>query len=605
MFEPAVAFSLISVFSGLHADELKYGRDIRPILSGKCFFCHGTDPNTREGDLRLDIRDEALDSGAFVPGKPEKSELITRIFSTDPDEVMPTPKSHKTLTHQEKEILTEWIKQGAEYEPHWAYTSPQKPAEPSIDALVEKSLQSENLKLANPPLPSVLIRRLHFDLTGLPPTPTEVAAFTKDYQADPAKAVGQAIEQLLASPHFGERMASSWLDLARFADTVGYHGDQLRSASPYRDYVIESFNQDLPYDQFIIEQLAGDLLPNATLSQQVAASFSRLNQISAEGGIQNAEYLAKYQAERVRSTSAAFLGSTLACAECHDHKFDPFTAKDFYSMAAFFSDIFEKGAYTGDGRYQESEKKFQDQGVSFDRWGPVLKVPTTTQKTQLTRLDANIREQEALLKKPIPNFEPNFQNWLKAERTNISALNEKPVDLLLVEESMPSPPKLEGIALVTKDKGPVHLGSHSRFQTSNNQLIQHIIGLKPPYLLQENDALYAWVHLDPHKLPKALMLQFHAEGSTWNHRVYWGSDAIEYGRSKKGTASYHYAGPLPDGGKWIRLEIPAATIGLKAGKKITHAAYTKSEGTFIGTMPESPPTPPLPDSPTFLRTSLS
>ncbi|MGC6581304.1 MAG: PSD1 and planctomycete cytochrome C domain-containing protein [Akkermansiaceae bacterium] len=578
MFKPVATFASIALVSSLDASEIKYGRDIRPILSDKCFFCHGTDPNTREGDLRLDIRDDALDAGAIVPGKPEKSELIERIFSTDPDEIMPTPKSHKTLNEQEKNLLTEWIKQGAEYEPHWAYSKPKRTQGASIDSLVATSLQSENLQLANPPKASVLLRRLHFDLIGLPPAPAQIAEFTKSYQVDPALAVREVIDRLLTSSHFGERMASSWLDLARFADTVGYHGDQLRSASPYRDYVIEAFNRDLPYDQFIIEQLAGDLLPNATLSQKVAASFSRLNQISAEGGIQNAEYLAKYQAERVRTTSSAFLGSTLACAECHDHKFDPFTAKDFYAMAAFFSDIFEKGAYTGNGRYQESEKKFQEQGVAFDRWGPVLKVPTEEQTGELGQLDQQMRKQEELLQKPIPNFEPQFQKWLASEQAKISSPDQKPVDLLLVEESMPSPPKLEGVQLVAKTKGPVHLGSHSRLQSSNNALIQHIVDLQAPYVFQDRDALYTWVHLDPNNLPKALMLQFHAADSSWNHRVYWGNQAIEYGRHANGTAAYHHAGQLPEAGKWVRLEIPAAAIGLKAGKKLTRTAYTQFGG---------------------------
>ncbi|MFK7849336.1 MAG: PSD1 and planctomycete cytochrome C domain-containing protein [Akkermansiaceae bacterium] len=360
-----------------HASEtdIRYGRDVRPILSDKCFFCHGPDPETREEGLRLDIREEALKGKAFIPGDPDGSKLISLIHTDDVDDIMPPPESHKTLKAEEKKILYDWIKAGAEYEPHWAYQQPKQIAGDRIDKLVEEKLVKQGLKFSEPADPNVLLRRLHFDIIGLPPTPSEVATFLKLYKTNPREAVQETANKLLASPHYGERMAVKWLDAVRYADTVGYHGDQNIDASPFRDYVIGAFNQDLPYQQFIIEQIAGDLIPNATLSQQVAASYNRLGQMSREGGIQDKEYVAKYQAERVRTTSAAFLGSTMACAECHDHKFDPFTAKDFYSFAAFFSDILEKGAWTGHGRYQEEIKKFEEQGVKFGKWGPYIEVP--------------------------------------------------------------------------------------------------------------------------------------------------------------------------------------------------------------------------------------
>lgn len=407
--------------------EIKYGRDIRPILSDKCFFCHGTDPETREEDLRLDIREEALAGKAFVPGNPEKSRLIQRINATDEDDVMPPPESHKSLTHQEKQLLYDWIKAGAEYEPHWAYSAPKRDAGASIDSLVAKDLTSRALAFSPPADPATLLRRLYFDVIGLPPTPAQAADFLRAHTADSAAAIRAAVEQLLASPHFGERMAVSWLDAVRYADTVGYHGDQERSASPYRDYVIDAFNSDKPFDQFTAEQIAGDLLPNATFSQKIAASYNRLNQQSEEGGIQDAEYLAKYQSERVRTTTSAWLGSTLACAECHDHKFDPFTAKDFYSFAAFFSDILEKGAWNTDGHYQEDTAKWAAQGIAFDKWGPVLHDPTPEQSARLERvtrslvplraerdaitfppqiLDAWIASQKSLLANPPPQVAP-------------------------------------------------------------------------------------------------------------------------------------------------------------------------------------------------------
>lgn len=374
------------------ADGIRYGRDIRPILSDRCFFCHGADPASRKGHLRLDIREEAIAAGALVPGKPETGSLIERINSSDGQDLMPPPASHKTLSSNEKQLLHEWIKAGAHYESHWAYTPPQREPGQTIDSLVASDLKQRNLHPSPPADPTTLLRRLHFDVTGLPPSPEEVAAFQDAHAKDPRAAISGVIEQLLASPHFGERMAVSWLDAVRYADSVGYHGDKERSASPFRDYVITAFNSDKPFDQFTIEQLAGDLLPDATLPQKTAASYNRLNQLSEEGGIQDAEYLAKYQAERVRTTSSAWLGSTMACCECHDHKFDPFTAKDFYSFAAYFSDILEKGAWNGDGRYQEDTAKWAKQGIAFDEFGPLLSVPTPAQQEQIAKIDGRIQE---------------------------------------------------------------------------------------------------------------------------------------------------------------------------------------------------------------------
>ena len=418
--------------------EIRYGRDIRPILSDKCFFCHGPDPKTREEDLRLDLRDEAIAAKAFIPGNPEKSKLIKRINATDEDDLMPPPESHKSLSSAEKKLLHDWIKSGAEYEPHWAYAAPRRDAGQTVDTLVSRDLAKRDLDFSPPADPSTLLRRLHFDVTGLPPSPEQVAAFQQAHAKDPEAAVREVVDQLLASPHFGERMAVSWLDVVRYADTVGYHGDNDRSASPYRDYVIDAFNSDKPFDQFTLEQIAGDLLPDATLPQKIAASYNRLNAISREGGIQDAEYLAKYQAERVRTTSAAWLGSTMACCECHDHKFDPFTARDFYSFAAYFSDILEKGAWNNEGRYQEDISKWTAQGVAFDEWGPLLLTPTPEQQSRLDELDAGIvrlRAQLAPKAKPTPELaalEKERGGLLKAIPSVPATLSAKPRDIRLL-----------------------------------------------------------------------------------------------------------------------------------------------------------------------------
>jgi len=331
---------------------VQFNRDIRPILSGNCFFCHGPDKGHRKADLRLDVRDSALADKAIVPGKPEASELWKRITTKDPDDVMPPPDTHKQLKPAEIERLRRWISEGATYQPHWAYVPVRRPSVPAVgdatrpanpvDNFVLAGLKERGLEPSPPADRRTLLRRLALDLVGLPPAPQELAAFEQDRGTN---AYAAQIDRLLASPHFGERMAVPWLDVARFADTVGYHGDQNHNVFPYRDYVIDAFNRNKPFDQFTIEQLAGDLLPNPTTEQLVATGFNRLNMVTREGGAQPKEYLAKYMADRVRAVGTVWLGSTLGCTECHDHKFDPFTARDFYSMGAFFADVKQWGVY--------------------------------------------------------------------------------------------------------------------------------------------------------------------------------------------------------------------------------------------------------------------
>ena len=334
------------------AGKLEYNRDIRPILSDNSYKCHGPDKGNRKAKLRLDVRDVALEIGAFKPGKPDESELVRRIYTTKADDEMPPPDSGKHLPAEQKDTLKRWIAEGAEYQPHWAYIKPERPEIPQttnrawvknpIDSFVLHELEATNVPPSAEADKRTLLRRLSLDLIGLPPTPEEVATFLKDSSS---KAYERQVDRLLKSPHYGERMAVSWLDLARYADTVGYHGDQNVNVFPYRDYVINSFNKNKPFDQFTIEQLAGDLLPHPTKEQLVATGFNRLNMVTREGGAQAGEYLAKYGADRVRTISTTWLGSTMGCCECHDHKFDPFSTKDFYSMKAFFADVKQWGVY--------------------------------------------------------------------------------------------------------------------------------------------------------------------------------------------------------------------------------------------------------------------
>jgi len=335
-------------------EKISFNRDIRPIMSDTCFHCHGFDAKTREAGMRLDLRDEALkptktEALPIVPGQPDDSEIISRIF--DDSDPMPPLDAHKSLTAAQKELFRRWVAEGAVYEPHWAYAPLVPPPVPTqargevnpIDAFIHARLAEKKINPSPQAEKSRLLRRVALDLTGLPPTPEEMATFLADRSPD---AYEKQVERMLASPRHGERMAVWWLDIARFTDTVGFHGDQNQRIFPYRDYVIHAFNSNKRFDQFTIEQLAGDLLPNPTIEQRVATGYNRLNMMTREGGAQPKEYLAKYGAERVRSVAAAWFGSTFGCAECHDHKFDPIKTRDFYELQSFFADVKQYGVYS-------------------------------------------------------------------------------------------------------------------------------------------------------------------------------------------------------------------------------------------------------------------
>ena len=382
---------------------VEFNRDIRPILSENCYKCHGPDTKTREANLRFDTKEgifAALDEGrhAVIAGNLAKSELWKRITSTAKDEKMPPAKSGKKLTPREVALLKKWIEQGAPWQGHWAFLSVQRPPAPPvqhpawpknpIDAFILARLEKEGLLPLPQADPITLIRRLHFDLIGLPPSVADVDQFL----ADPAGGYEKAVDRLLASPHYGERMALLWLDLVRFADSRGYHSDNPRNVGPYRDYVIDAFNENMPFNQFTTEQLAGDLLPNATLRQKVASGYNKLNLTTEEGGAQAREYEAKTAADRVRNASGVWMGATMGCCECHDHKFDPFTTKDFYRFAAFFADI-KEGAI-GDG----------DKGIY---------VPTDAQALEVKKFEEGIAALKKALETPTPELAAAQVEWEK------------------------------------------------------------------------------------------------------------------------------------------------------------------------------------------------
>jgi Protein of unknown function (DUF1553)/Protein of unknown function (DUF1549)/Concanavalin A-like lectin/glucanases superfamily/Planctomycete cytochrome C len=393
------------------AEKISYSREILPILSENCFYCHGPDKEHREEDLRLDIRADAIKAFAWDPENPPESEALIRIFSDDKDEVMPPPESHRSLTAQQKELIKKWVEQGAEYETHWAFVTPPKEipvpatadkswAKTPIDSFILARLEKEKLAPSPAATPERWLRRVTFDLTGLPPTQAEIDAFLTDTAPTARETV---VDRLLASPRFGERMAIPWLDVARYADSFGYQSDVDMLAWPYRDWVIKAFNENLPLDQFITQQLAGDLLPDATRDQQLATAFNRIHRKTNEGGSVPEEFRQDGISDRVHTVGTAFMALTMECARCHDHKYDPITAKDYYAMGAFFNSIGEFGLIGW------------KTGVLPQ---PALLLPTAEQEAQLAATEKGIADAEAAHSAHLAAAEPAFQAWLaSAEKT--------------------------------------------------------------------------------------------------------------------------------------------------------------------------------------------
>ena len=399
-FLAAAGCLLVSSVLARAEDPILYGRDIRPLLSDRCFTCHGPDRRGQENELRLDSQEEAI-KGAVAVGSPEKSELISRISTDDPELKMPPPASgKKPLTAEEAELLRRWIQDGANYSEHWSFTPVTRPPLPevkqadwpagAVDRYTLAAMERDGFQHTDRADRRTLIRRLYFDLLGLPPTPEEVAAFVAD---DSPTAFAQLVDRLLEDRRFGERMAMYWLDLVRYADTAGYHSDNERSVDAFRDYVIDAFNENKPFDQFTVEQLAGDLLPDATLTQKVASGYNRLLQTTEEGGAQAKEYTAIYQADRVRNVSEVWMAVTMGCCQCHDHKYDPFTMRDFYSLGAFFADVSE---------------------IPVGRQRPNLRLPTPEQANEL----AMVAEQlDAARKTPVDP--QTLIDWAHEQRTTL------------------------------------------------------------------------------------------------------------------------------------------------------------------------------------------
>jgi hypothetical protein len=545
-----------------------FNRDIRPILSDNCFACHGPDEQKRKAKLRLDTPQGIVaDLGgyqAIKPGNPKASEVWKRIVTTDPDEIMPPPESHKKLKPADKELLRRWIEQGAKFAGHWSFSSVEPVAPPKarstrwvrndIDRFIAAKIEEKKLTPSAEASRETLIRRVTLDLTGLPPTPAEVEAFVNDRAPD---AYEKVVDRLLASPRYGEHLARYWLDAARYGDTHGLHLDNERSMWPYRDWVVRAFNDNLPFDQFTIWQLAGDLLPNATRDQQIASGFNRCNVTTSEGGSINEEFLVRYAVDRTETTAAVWMGLTAGCAVCHDHKFDPITMKDFYSLYAFF--------------YSAADPAMDGNRIDTP---PILRLTTPEQQKQLDELAGEARVVEKRIKSQLKEF-------AYVDPATIDPPPPKVIrETVWVDDGVPPNAKKDGngtlfdFVVVAGDVKPFS-GKRS-FRRKANGVEQDFFTGAEPFEITAGMRIFAHVYIDPKDPPKAIMLQFHTKDG-WNNRANWGDEkAIPFGDTAARTKKQ--IGPLPKTGEWVRLEINPATIGLKAGTKVDGMAFTLCDG---------------------------
>lgn len=569
------ALLLLASFAPADAasEKLSFNKDIRPILSDKCFACHGFDAKHREADLRLDLAEGAYrEKDGFIPITPgdlAKSEVWARINSTDEDEVMPPPKSHKTLSAAEKATIRRWIEEGAVYQKHWAFEAPVKPAPPTpapgvkvrneLDAFLFDRLKKENLAPQAEADKETLIRRVTFALTGLPPTMAEVDAFLADGAPD---AYEKVVDRLLASPRYGEQMARHWLDVARYADTHGMHLDNERQTWAYRDWVVGAFNRNLSFEQFTIEQLAGDLLPNPTQEQIVATGFNRCNVTTGEGGSIDAEFIYRYAVDRTSTVAQTWMGLTAGCAVCHDHKFDPITQKEFYQLYAFFNSAADPAM---DGNALLT--------------APVLKLKTPEHERRLAEFEAKRVPLEKKLEEAVAKL------TYTDPATLVPPPPVKEVEGVLIDDDFPAGAKLTSnpepgaVNWVSAEAQPVGSGKRA-LRITGKAMAQHFYdGGAAPIEVPPGARFTLKVFIDPAEPPKAVMIQFHTDG--WKHRAMWGDDKAIPGFGKPNTTERFVAGPLPGASQWTKLEVDAARMGLKPGDKITGFAFTLDGGTAL------------------------
>lgn len=545
-----LAIALLTPLAAQCAEPVSYNRDIRPILSENCFLCHGFDQDKREADLRLDTFEGAISKHngkpAIAPGKPDESELIKRIFTTDPDDLMPPPDTAYALEEDEKKLLKRWIEQGAEYEEHWAYRELERPelSTPTpnpVDTFLQRRWKEENVEPVGEADPRVLLRRLSYDLRGLPPTNEELESFLKDPSREHFK---RFVDQWLGSLEHAEHQALIWLDLVRFADSNGMVSDEPIATSPYRRYVIEAFRDNMSFDQFTREQLAGDLLPDASDRTLTASAYNRLVKTNCEAGVIEKEALYALKGEHVRALGTVWLGTTTGCAECHDHKYDPISAKDYYSMAAFFDDLIEAGVYEpGDRRVPVHYLHEDPESVQRDH--------------ALSRRIDKIRDQ--IYRAEIDPAK--LDSWSKELQAKSGEIKKKKgqTDWNWIPARLPAARVIEGEFTFTNE------GRESSAPTGT--LARHVCGETiNAELIKENSGLYTHVTLDSENPPELVALQtingaYRRIG--WHRHAhstyYWGPKdhpSIKQNLPWIDPGRLVHMGPLPETGKPVRLEVP-------------------------------------------------
>ncbi|XZE20611.1 PSD1 and planctomycete cytochrome C domain-containing protein [Pirellulaceae bacterium SH449] len=550
------------------AASISYNCDVRPILSDKCFPCHGADAGTREAGLRLDTSDSLLplDSGgtAIVAGNSRGSLIMDRILTDDQDLKMPPAHLNKALTSDEIEILKTWIDAGAHYENHWAFEPSKRPEVPPttspsfannpIDHFIQVKIDERGFAPSAIADKATLIRRVAIALTGLPPTIDEQNAYLSD---ESETAFHAMLDRYMESERYGEEMARHWLDVARYADTHGMHLDNERQMWAYRDWVIQAFNRNMPFDQFTIEQLAGDLLPDPSIDQLTATGFNRCNVTSSEGGSINEELLYRYAVDRASTTMQVWMGLTGGCAVCHDHKFDPISQKEFYSMYAFFNSAADPA--------MDGNSLLTSPIAKLDREEDRIRLAAIAERfreiTQRIQTEAEqVTYTDPALEDPKPDPELTFSMWMDDEFPSGGTLVVVGTPTEFVEGSEPTP--ISGTKVLKRSDGGL---AQDVWESKSN-----------PVTVPDNGVFEASVWIDPKNTPRSIMVQFHREG--WNHRAVWGDyEAINWG--KVDSFERVHMGELPELGAWVQLRVPFDKLGLKAGDKLVGFALTQFGGT--------------------------
>lgn len=556
---------LMQTKASAQTGKLSFNRDIRPILSSHCFACHGFDEKKRQAELRLDVTEGALaDLGgyqAIVPSQPEESALWQRIIS-DADDVMPPEDFHKPLSPTQKATLRKWIEEGAEYEPHWAFVTPKKPAVPKslssqnpIDAFLKDRLAMEGLEFSEEADKETLIRRVSLDLTGLPPTPVEVERFLANSSAN---AYVEWVDELQSRVTYGEHMARYWLDLARYADTHGLHLDNERSMWPYRDWVVRAINENVSFADFTRWQLAGDLLPAPTDDQLIASGFNRCNVTTSEGGSINDEWIYRYAVDRTSTAVEVWMGLTAGCAVCHDHKFDPLSTKEFYSLYAFFHSAADPAM---DGNIIDTP--------------PILKLIAERDRAKMRDLESRLADIDEEFDRRIAELTYEDPGLLQPPPPATS------IEEIWFEDAFPAnvQPESSGgpaLTLASKEDGPVFSGQFAIKRTSDNKVSQDFFAKGGAFRVPAGGNFFVHCFLEPTDPPEAIMVQFHTNG--WKNRAVWGqAEKIPFG--KPNTTEKVSLGPMPEVGKWVRLEMSAEELGLKPGTEVSGFAFTQFSGT--------------------------